>query len=75
MLVLGPSWFVVIPASAETTAPWRDQEIVRGSSPLLMIQMTWAKSPSSRVSLPNVRGIIAGGSENHDKFPLGDILK
>ena len=65
MLVLGPSWLVVIPASAETTAPWRDQEIVRGSSPLLMMQMTWAKSPSSNVSLPNVSGITVGGSENH----------
>ena len=65
MLVLGPSWLVEIPVSAETTAPWRDHEIVRGSSPLLMMQMTWAKSPSSNVSLPNVRGITVGGSENH----------
>ena len=59
-----PREAVVRLGSDEITSPFNAHEIDKGSSPLLTIHTSWANSPSSRTSLPNVRGIKVGGSSD-----------
>ena len=48
------------PGSVVTSAPWNDQDIVRGSSPTGTMHETWAKEPSFMMEAPNVMGSISG---------------
>ena len=57
-----PRGVVIIPRSEEMSCPWKDQEIERGWSPLVTMQDTWAKEPSSITSRPKVSGRRSGGS-------------
>lgn len=50
MLVLVPIMVVVRDGSDEITSPCSDQVMVRGSSPFVTEQVTWAKLPSSTIS-------------------------
>ena len=61
-----PRGVVMIPKSEEISCPWKDQEMVRGWSPLVTMQDTWAKEPSSITSWPKFRGSRLGGSEEKD---------
>ena len=61
-LALGPAWDVTIPLFAPTMSPCKLQLMVRGRSPLVTIQETWTKSPSSKISLPKLKGRISGAS-------------
>ena len=54
--------FVVIEGSEETTSPFRNHVIVKGSSPRLTRQVSWAISPSFTVPSPNENGTISGGT-------------
>ena len=62
----GPVGIVVIPRSEVIFEPWKDQEIERGWSPLLTMQDTWAKEPSSITSRPNDSGRRSGGSDKNN---------
>lgn len=61
-LALGPAWDVTIPLFAPTMSPCKLQLMVRGRSPLVTMQETWTKSPSSKISLPKLKGRISGAS-------------
>ena len=61
--VRAPIAVVVIAGSDETTAPCRDHDIFRGSSPRMIEQVIWAKLPSSTVSDEKLKGPICGGSD------------
>ena len=58
-----PRGVVIMPRSDEISWPWKDQEMVRGWSPLVTMQDTWAKEPSSITSWPKLRGSKLGGSD------------
>ena len=58
-----PIGMVVMPRSEVMLEPWKDHEMVRGWSPFVTMQETWAKPPSSMTSLPKLRGSKSGGSE------------
>jgi hypothetical protein len=75
MLVRVPIIEVVIAGSDEMTSPFRLQDTVKGSSPLLTLQVTWIKSPSFETSLPKVNGTIIGGSESVVKYEFKSVLK
>jgi quinol monooxygenase YgiN len=63
-----PTCEVTIPKSVVMWLPWKDQEIVRGSSPSPTMQETWANAPSLRISAPNVKGITFGGSKTTEQL-------
>ena len=62
-----PRFVVVIPVSGPTVSPWKVQEIVRGSSPELTMQESWAKSPSFMTGLEKENSPISGSSETDRK--------
>ena len=64
---------VLMPRSEVMFEPWKDQEIARGWSPFVTMQETWAKPPSSMMSLPKVSGSRSGGSKEFF-FILGICL-
>ena len=66
-----PRGVVIIPRSEEISCPWKDQEMVRGWSPLVTMQDTWANEPSSITSRPNVSGRRSGGSEKSNLMREG----
>lgn len=57
-----PNILVVTEGSEETTSPFKNQEILNGSSPLLTRHVNCAISPSLTVPLPNEKGTISGGT-------------
>ena len=61
MLPLVPMGEVRMPGSAPDW-PWNVQEMDRGSSPFIAMQDSWAKSPWSTTSLPNVKGTSCGAT-------------
>ena len=63
-----PRGVVIMPRSDEISWPWKDQEMVRGWSPLVTMQDTWAKEPSSITSWPKLRGSKFGGSDEKNKL-------
>ena len=63
-----PRGVVIIPRSDEILCPWKDQEMLRGWSPLVTIQDTWANEPSSITSWPKLRGSKLGGSDEKNKL-------
>ena len=62
MLPRPPIGVVRMPSSEVIFDPWKDHEMVSGSSPRRTMQDTWAKSPSLITEAPNERGNISGGS-------------
>ena len=62
-----PNNVVEMLGSEETTSPCKDHDKDKGSSPLLTMQITWANSPSSIVSFPNVNGRICGDSVQNEQ--------
>ena len=76
MEVLLPIAVVVIAGSEETTSPWRDHDILRGSSPRIIEHVIWAKLPSSTVSDAKLKGPICGGSgKNIEKVKMENEYK
>ena len=71
--VLLPIAVVVIAGSDETTSPWSDHVILRGSSPRIIEQVIWAKLPSSTVSDAKLKGPIWGGSNKKIKQRIMSI--
>ena len=67
-LPLAPIGMVVMPRSEEISFPWKDQDMWRGSSPLVTMQDTWAKSPSFMRSRPKVSGRRSGGSVTETNY-------
>ena len=65
-----PRGVVIIPRSEEISCPWKDQEMMRGWSPLVTMQDTWANEPSSITSWPKLRGSKLGGSDEKIKLVL-----
>ena len=63
ILALVPIMVVVTEGSDETTAPFRNQLIRKGSSPLRTKHVSCAMSPSFTESVPKLNGTICGGSE------------
>ena len=68
MLDRVPIIVVVIDGSEDMTSPCNDQEILRGSSPVITEQLIWTYAPSSTVSDGNWNGAILGGSMEFGKF-------
>ena len=59
-VVMLPIGVVTMPGPGAPVAPWNDQDIDMGSSPFIAMQDSWAKSPLSTTSRPNVRGAKRG---------------
>ena len=71
---LEPRLVVLIPLSAPApdrlspSAPWNDQDMVRGWSPEVTMQEIWAKSPSFITSFAKANAPISGSSEHKNMF-------
>ena len=65
MLVLVPNSVVVTDGSDETTAPFKNQLILNGSSPFCTKHISCAPSPSFTALEPKLKGTICGGSEKN----------
>ena len=70
ILVRVPIMVVVMAGSEEMVSPSKLQETERGRSPRLTLQVTWTNSPSLTESMPNEKGVITGGSENHTWYSI-----
>ena len=64
MLVLRPNIVVDKSGSDAIMSPFKLQVIVKGSSPVRIIQTSWANSPALTVSAPKENGTISGGTES-----------
>ena len=58
-----PIIVVVIAGSDDIVSPSKLQDIERGKSPRLTLQVTCTNSASFTESIPNEKGVMMGGSE------------
>ncbi len=51
-----------MPIDELSELPWKLQDIFRGKSPSLTMQLTWASAPAVDASSSNQKGVILGGA-------------
>lgn len=72
--VLVPNCVVVRSGPGPKSSPWRDQVMLKGSSPFITEQIICRGSPWFTASSPNVKGSILGGSKIN-KIQMSNIIK